>query len=51
MTAKIRKPRGGAKWPQAVTYGSASVKVYEVEHETNASAEKRFHSAGRAVGD
>ncbi len=37
MTAQVKKPRGGAEWPRTVSYGSASVKIYEVVHPTNAS--------------
>ena len=37
MTAKIKEPRGGTKWPKIITAGSASVKVYCVKHASNAS--------------
>lgn len=37
MTAKIKTPRGKKEWPRTVTVGNASVKVYEVNHASNAS--------------
>lgn len=37
MTAKIVGPRGRKIWPRTIKAGSASVKVYEVNHPTNAS--------------
>lgn len=37
MTAKVKGPRGKRTWPRTITAGSSSVKVYEVNHPTNAS--------------
>lgn len=37
MTAKVIGPRGHRTWPRTITAGSASVKVYRVNHPTNAS--------------
>src|SRR5688500_16254788 len=37
MTAKIKGPRGNKHWPRTISFGSASVKVYEMAHSSNAS--------------
>jgi integrase len=37
MTAKVIGPRGRRIWPRTITAGSASVRIYEVKHPTNAS--------------
>lgn len=37
LTTKTKLPPGSGKWPQVVTAGSASVKIYEVAHPTNKS--------------
>lgn len=37
MTAQVRLPRGKKQWPRTVTVGNASVKIYEVNHLTNAT--------------
>jgi integrase len=36
MTVQIKGPKGN-HWPRVITSGSSSVKIYEVEHSTNAS--------------
>ena len=36
MTAQMKGPRGN-HWPRIITSGSSSVKIYEVDHPTNAS--------------
>lgn len=37
MTAKIKHLRGRREWPRTVVAGSVSVKIYEVNHPSNAS--------------
>lgn len=37
MTTQIKGPKGKKEWPKTVTAGSATVKVYEVNHPTNKS--------------